>query len=196
MVAGRGQGKSVTAIRWLLERSDGSRVLLVANADRKHHLSRLALRMLPGSQATKEFIDRYVRPHIIIADTYNHTIMRDFANGREIGIDDAEEVLRILFRGRVELATFNATLIPVVGGMTVNGDFIDGEQTSVDGIRPHRYPRSPEEHAQMKALAEATPLLGRKQIDWDTEPPSFVEVDCKCVGFSHREECPNWTLPV
>lgn len=171
MVAGRQQGKSFTALRWLLERSDGSRVLLVANQDRRRHLLREVVKLLPPS-LPKEFFSRYVAPHIIVADGIY--FMRDFAHGREIGIDDAEEVLRILFRGRVELATFNATLIPVVGGMTVNGDFIDAEQTSVDGIRPHRYPRSPEEHAQMKALAEATPLPGRKQIDWNSEPPSFA----------------------
>ena len=109
MVAGRAQGKSVTALRWLLEQP-GHRMLIVANVDRKHHLSHQALRMVLDTIPAKEFVDRYIRPNIVIAERLERIQL--IGRGREIGIDDAEEVLRIMFGGRVEFATFNATLVP------------------------------------------------------------------------------------
>ena len=34
---------------------------------------------------------------------------------------------------------------------------------------------------------------------WDEERylngDDFAEVPCSCIGLSHRDDCPNWTLP-
>lgn len=135
MVAGRGQGKSFTAIRWLLEQPQ-DRVLITSDLSRRKHLLHVAERLVTRRMRDKHTFNRYVADRILPVATLTerfHLSVRSFAS--EVGIDDAEEVLRILFQARVELATFNATLIPVVGGMTVNGDFIDAEQTSVEARR-------------------------------------------------------------
>ena len=143
MVAGRRQGKTMTAIRWLLERPGPGRVLIVANEDRKRHLLHEVLKFLPAAahhnNAPQEFVKQRIAPNIITADRYDWFMRGTPSRGCEIGIDDAEEVLNAMFRGRVEFAAFNATLIPVVGSSTIRGEYVDGEQGSIEGHRAITY---------------------------------------------------------
>lgn len=138
MVAGRQQGKSVTAVRWLMEQPS-ERVLLTSTEDRKHHLARIASRLLPAREMSHgDFVHakHFIIDRILVADTYN-LAMRGIA--AEIGIDDAEEVLRILFGRPVGFAAFNATLVPVVTIPNFNrGDYVDAEQTPIEAPKAIR----------------------------------------------------------
>lgn len=133
MVAGRQLGKSVTAARWLLEQP-GERALLTSTEDRKHHLIRVATRLLPVREMShRDFADlkHLIMDRVFAASAMSGYVMRGIAV--EIGIDDAEEVLRILFQRPVGFAAFNATLVPVVSVPNFNrGDYVDAEQTSID----------------------------------------------------------------
>lgn len=121
----------MTALRWLLEQP-GHRILIVANTDRKHYLLHAATRLLPGGHDPANFIKRHIEPQIVVVHELDR-VHRAFGRANEVGIDDAEEVLSILFNARVEFVTLNATLIPVVSSSTINGDYIDAEQDAISG---------------------------------------------------------------
>jgi len=141
MVAGRQQGKSVTAVRWLLEQPS-ERVLLTSTMGRQEHLVRIAGRLLPvremSHQAFVDFKD-YIAKRILAVGVmrgYDFDLLRGIA--AEVGIDDAEEVLQTLLQRRVGFAAFNATLVPVVVGASFGKGYVDAEQVAVEAPRAIR----------------------------------------------------------
>lgn len=185
MVAGRAQGKSVTALRWLLEQP-GHRMLIVANADRKHHLLRTASQMIPNSIPAEEFLKRYVSPNIVIADRIER--IQYIARGREIGIDDAEEVLKIMLGGRVEFAAFNATLVPTGFTPEESRRRFMAEETmkrmAQDGFVPY---------------SDSNFHMGPGYIKVEKIKPTAIEAQgvvegeivCDCT-IPHNPTCPRW----
>lgn len=131
MVAGRRQGKSTTAVRWLLE-DPRARALLTSSDDRRAHLIRVAQNITRGHFDDSTF-NRYVAERIFVAAPIRGFDLGIKYVATEVGIDDAEEVLRVLLGAAVGFVAFNATLIPVAGGGTINGDYIDVEQDAISG---------------------------------------------------------------
>lgn len=124
-VAGRQQGKTTAIVRWLLE-DPQHRCILVGDQERKKHIMRFLYRFAP-IRDKKFWEDR-----IFLAAPI-HFQQRGYL-AREIGIDDLEYVLGILFRSEVQFVTTTAT--PLGPGLRDTfedfGDYIDGEAAWAD----------------------------------------------------------------
>lgn len=107
LTGGRASGKTSAIIRWLVE-APGHRGIVCVDEQRKRHI----INML-----------RDAYPHMDVS-WKNHVLTADFVfasggqnmRGRfmpELAIDDCETVLMRLLGSRIEMATMNATWIPL-----------------------------------------------------------------------------------
>lgn len=123
MVAGRGQGKSVTAVRWLLEQP-GDRMLLTSSGHRRQHLMRVVQTAMSGTGSRSLY--EHIATRIAVVGERER-----YLHAREIGIDDAEEVLRLLFGAEISFMTVNGTLVPTFHD-AASSRFMDGEFTEAE----------------------------------------------------------------
>lgn len=113
LTGGRQSGKTSALIRWLMESPD--RGILCLDQQRAEHLVRTLQRAYP-------YIRRNWRENIVTVEGMLHFIRgrgsRLSLSGpfREMGIDDAEEVLSKLFGTQVGIAAMTATWIPLSQG--------------------------------------------------------------------------------
>lgn len=105
MVAGRRFGKTWATVRWLLEQPN-ARIIVTSDENRRQRIVGLLQDMAPVG-ATRGFWDS----RVISAQT--GMIGLRGLRAQEIGIDDCEDVLHILFGREVGFATMNASLIPL-----------------------------------------------------------------------------------
>jgi hypothetical protein len=206
VVAGRREGRSTAAIKWLMK--DEQRVLITLDPKSKQILLDLAIKH--STERPHQVVTYYGRRIVTLQELHGSDALRGMSVS-EVGVDDAEVLFAMLLKlPRVTFATIAGTAIsPQELQEGIEADERRRiEQTPAYGIRPHRYPRSPEEAEKMRAAADAaTPNLGQlefirssQHLDDDekrrAEAAFRQEVPCKCTGFAHREECPNWVLPL
>lgn len=105
LAGGRQSGKTTSCIKWMLEQP-GQRHLLVANEERRRDVVRQLQQCLPQFQDWQAYVS-------VPRNLSEMSRGRNLVWGSELGIDDLELVLQVIFTPRVELATVNATEIPI-----------------------------------------------------------------------------------
>lgn len=119
LTGGRASGKTSAMIRWVMENPQ-ERGILCLDRRRAEHIVSMMHRAYPDFQwewknnvITVEYMER----------RFSRGVGRgEYGPFREIGIDDAEEVLSRLFGSRVEMAAMNATWIPLDQRLSDNND--------------------------------------------------------------------------
>jgi hypothetical protein len=132
LTGGRASGKTSALIRWVME-NPSERGILCLDEQRARHIIHMFERVYPNF--TWEWKHNVVTVQYMLYSTRgrgNHLSLQ--GPFREIGIDDAEEVLSRLFGSRVGMAVMNATWIPL-GNVSDNNDRVKAyveEPISID----------------------------------------------------------------
>jgi len=90
VVAGRQEGRSTAAVRWLLQ--DENRILITRDQNTKQHLLQLVLKW--SSEPARDSIPYYARRIVTLQDT-RRGALRGLSIS-EIGVDDAELIFAML----------------------------------------------------------------------------------------------------
>lgn len=108
LTGGRASGKTTALIRWVLERPD-ARCIFVLNAERQRYLIDRLLDAFPHWNY-KDWQQHVLIYHNYFGGVISRGIIVPYP---EVAFDDLDEILATMLRARVEIATLNATWIPL-----------------------------------------------------------------------------------
>lgn len=121
-VAGRMQGKTNALVRWFLEQPQG-RGVVVANKSMRNHFLHTLYRISGFSRVT---FRRYEDNVIVASELFGRANLRH--RFREIGMDDAEQVIQTLMGINIDFMAMNATLLDFRYTSSKEQDnYVDGE---------------------------------------------------------------------
>lgn len=121
-VAGRGQGKTNALVRWFLEQPH-ERGVIVANKAMRNHFLHMLYRLTGFSRVT---FRRYEDNIVTASQLFGRANLR--YRFREVGIDDAEQVIKELMGINIDFMAMNATLLDFrYTRQEEQTDYIDGE---------------------------------------------------------------------